>query len=193
MTFQPPAPPPPPPPPPPGGGYGAPRPAFDPKSVNQLDWAILGVGALTLIFSFFGFYTASASGGGLDYSESWSAWHDIAGGGFFGWIGMVFAVAGAVVLALQLFSPQVRLRMDPRFLALAGFALGAICEILAIFIHPTFGSASGAGFHASFGHGFSFWIILILTIGGTVLTLMRAQQTGTKLPGALGNLPNIGG
>jgi hypothetical protein len=211
MTFQPPpgdtpppaSPPPPPPPsgqwgPPPGAGYPAPQGGgFDPKTVNPLDWAILGVGALTLIFSFFGFYTASISGPGFDESESWSAWHDIFGGGFFGWIGMIFAVAATVVLALALFQPQVKFAWPSRLIVLAGYAAGALCEILAIFIHPKFASASGsiAGAHysSSFGHGFSFWITLILVLGGTVLALMRLQQTGGKLPGALGNLPNIGG
>jgi hypothetical protein len=207
MTFQPPppppgetppSPPPPPPPPggqwgpPPGGGYPAPQTGFDPKTVDRFDWAILGVGFLTLIFSFFSFYSASVSGAGISESESWSAWHDIFGGGFFGWIGMVLAVAGTVVLALQLFSPQVKFPMESRVLVLGGFALGALCEILAIFIHPKFASADGPGFHASFGHGFSFWVVLILTLGGTVLALMRVQQTGGKLPGALNNLPTIG-
>jgi len=32
----------------------------------------------------------------------------------------------------------------------------------------------------------------ILVLAGAVLTLMRAQQTGTQLPGALNNLPDIG-
>jgi hypothetical protein len=175
-----------------GGGYPAPRAGFDPKTVNPLDWAILGVGFLTLIFSFFSFYTASASGGGLSASESWSAWHDIFGGGFFGWIGMIFAVLATIALALEVFSAQVKFAIATRLLVLYGFALGAICEILAIFIHPKFASESVGGFHASFGHGFSFWIILILTIAGTGLALMRAQQTNTQMPGPLANLPNIG-
>jgi hypothetical protein len=212
MTFQPPPPPPPPPggpppppppppggppPPPPGGGYGPPPPtgggAFDPKSVNPLDWAILGVGLLTLIFSFFGVYKFS---GNVIASQSYSAWHDIFGGGFFAWIGMVLAVLGAAALAVGLFAPQVNLPMAARTLAFEGFALGFICEILAIFIHPKFASQSvdvgGIHYHASFGHGFSFWILLILTAVGTVLALMRAQQTGTKLPGPMGSLPKIG-
>lgn len=199
MTFQPPpgdTPPPPPPGqwgPPPGGAPAK----FDPKTVNNLDWAILGVGFLVLIFSFFGFYSFSTSGGGFDQSESWSAWHDIFGGGFFAWIGVIFAVAATVVLALALFQPQIKFPLESRLLTLAGFALSALCEILAIFIHPDFGSASGtiAGVHysSSFGHGFSFWVTLILALGGTVLALMRLQQTGGTLPGPLSNVPNIGG
>jgi hypothetical protein len=218
MTFQPPPPPPPPPggppppppppggpppppPPPPGGGYGPPPPAaggaFDPKSVNPLDWAILGVGLLTLIFSFFGFYSGKVAGAGVSQSKSYSAWHDIFGGGFFGWIGMILAVLGSAALAIGLFAPQVHLPMPARALAFEGFALGFICEVLAIFIHPKFYHSSQAEFgftlKIDFGHGFSFWIILILTAAGTVLALMRAQQTGSKLPGPMGSLPKIGG
>lgn len=218
MTFQPPPPPPPggpppppppppgapppppPPPPPPGGSYGPPSPAgsggFDPKAINPLDWAILGVGLLTLIFSFFGFYSAKVSGAGVSESKSYSAWHDVFGGGFFGWIGMILAVLGAIALAIGLMAPQVGLPATPRALAFMGFGLGFICEILAIFIHPKFYHSSQSEFGFSlkvdFGHGFSFWIVLILTAVGTVLALMRAQQTGTSLPGPLDGLPKIG-
>ncbi|HEV7193139.1 MAG TPA: hypothetical protein VGN35_08015 [Jatrophihabitantaceae bacterium] len=220
MTFQPPPPPPPPPggppappppppgappPPPPGGGYNPPPGggygppsgggggAFDPKSVNPLDWAILGVGLLTLIFSWFGVYKFSSN---VLASQSYSAWHDVFGGGFLAWIGMVFAVLGTAALAVLLFAPRVALPMPARALAFLGFALGFLCELLAIFIHPKFASQStsilGQRYHASFGHGFSFWVLLILTAAGTVLALMRAQQTGTNLPGPMGSLPKIG-
>lgn len=162
--------------------------SFDPKAVNPLDWTLLGIGFLALIFSFFGFYTFKAAG----YSESFSAWHDIAGGGFFGWIGMVFAVLGAAALAVLLFAPHVRLPMAGRLLCLIGFAAAAICELLAIFVHPTFVNVSVFGTHVTFGHGFSFWLTLILVLAGTVIALKRAQQTGTPLPGPLSNIPKIG-
>lgn len=223
MTFQPPPPPPPPggqppdqpqgqpygapPPPPPAGQQWAAQPppsgapahgAFDPKTVNPLDWALLAIGLLVLIFSFFGFYKASVSGTGYTgASKSYSAWHDIIGGGFFGWLAMVLAVLGTAALAISLFSPQIKLPFPARMLALAGFAGGLLSEILAIFIHPKFyhesGSAFGYHYSLDFGHGFSFWISLILLLGGTVVALMRFQATGGTLPGALGKIPNIGG
>jgi hypothetical protein len=185
----------------PGGSpYGPPaRGGFDPKSVNPLDWAILGIGFLVLIFSFFGFYTASNSGGAgfAAASKSAGAWHEIFGGGFFGWIAMVFAVAGTVALAITLFAPQIRMPFPGRLIALAGFAAGLLCELLAVFIHPKFFHESatilGQHFSADFGHGFSFWISLVLILAGAVLCLMRLQQTGGQLPGPLGNVPNIGG
>src|SRR4051812_8211523 len=118
MTFQPPPPggnppaPPPPPPgqwgPPPGGPAGAGG-SFDPKSVNPLDWAILGVGFLVFIFSFINFYsgaTITCGGRSADVSGgSASAWNDVFGGGFFSWFAMLFGVAGAVFVALALFMP----------------------------------------------------------------------------------------
>src|SRR5579875_4016049 len=102
MTYQSPPPggtPPPPPGPPPAGGYGPPgRPGgnFDPKTVNPLDWGILGCGVLAFIFSFVSYYTYGP------FSES--AWH-----GFFGWFATLVALAGSVVIALDLISPQTPL------------------------------------------------------------------------------------
>ena len=62
MTFQPPPPGPPggPPAPPPPPGQWGPTPAggsrpgaFAPKTVNPLDWALLGIGGVLFLFSFF--------------------------------------------------------------------------------------------------------------------------------------------
>jgi hypothetical protein len=163
--------------------------------VNPLDWAILGVGLLVLIFSFFGYYHGSVEGSGIiSYSASYSAWHEIFGGGFVGWFGIILAIVGAIFLALDIFAPgTLKLPAPIRLVALGLFALGFIFELLALVAHPKFTSESGAGFKVSFGHGFSYWVELILTLAGTVLCLMRLQQTGGKLPGALSKIPNIGG
>jgi hypothetical protein len=165
---------------------------FDPKSVNALDWALLAIGFFTLIFSFFGFYTGSASGLGVSRSDSISAWHDIAGGGFFAWIGVILTFLAAVILALALFSPSTKLPWNVRLIVLAGFGIGFICEVLATFLHPKFYDFHIGPIHYTIGHGFSFWIVLILTLVGAVLALMRAQQTNTQLPGPLNNIPKIG-
>src|SRR3954447_21338719 len=147
MTFQPPpgdTPPPPPPPPPgqwgppPGGAPGK----FDPKSVNSLDWGILGAGALAFLFSFIDFYdgaTVDCGGrgsGSVGTGESYSAWHDVVGGGFFSWFAMLFALAGAVLVALELFQPQMKLPIANRLGALGLFAAASVFEIIAIFVTP---------------------------------------------------------
>jgi hypothetical protein len=64
--------------------------------------------------------------------------------------------------------------------------------IIAIFAHPKFYNGSVDGFSAHFGHGFSFWVSLVFSLAILVLSLMRVQQSGQQLPGALGNLPNLG-
>ncbi|MDT4911314.1 MAG: hypothetical protein QOC66_442 [Pseudonocardiales bacterium] len=192
MTFQPPPPPPggnPPPPPPPGqwgpppgGGYPAPQGGFDPKNVNPLDWGVLGIGLLTFIFSFVDWYTFSEGG----FSVSENAWH-----GFFGWFAMLLALIGSAVVAMDIFMPQVKLPFPNRLIGLAAYALATLCVILALFIVPGYLGIDVPG-SVNKGHGFGYWISLILIIAGLVLSLMRLQQTGGKLPGALGNMPNIG-
>ena len=161
----------------------------DLRSVHLLDWALLALGLATLIFSCFDFYHFSSNYAG---SRGFSAWHDIAGGGFFGWIGVVLPVLGSVVLALALFEPNATFPMDARLIAFYGWGGGMVCELLAIVLHPKFYNAATNGAVAKLGHGVSFWIILVLTIAGTVVALMRVQQQQVALPGPLKNLPKVG-
>ncbi|MCW2528509.1 MAG: hypothetical protein JWM76_3369 [Pseudonocardiales bacterium] len=168
----------------PAGG----RTSFDPKAVNPLDWGIIGAGVLAFLFSLFGFYKAKATINigtvKQSTSESFSAWHEVFGGGFFGWFAMVFAVAGAVVLALTLFVPgtKIPIPLTARQLVLALFAAATLFEILAIFIKPGVETGSGLGYSFSFGHGFAFWVSLIVIIAGTVLSYLRLKELGEKLP-----------
>lgn len=188
MTYQPPPPPPPGPGgPPPGQWGGHARPGFDPKSVNPLDWAVLGIGAILFIFSFFAYYSFSFGGyevGGYKvsgFSESFSAWH-FSGGTFIGWFAMLLGVLAAAALALQLFVPAVSLPMNARLLSMCLFAASFVLYVIGLF-----------AMDVDLGdHGFSYWLSLVLAAGGAVLALMRAQQTGTALPGPLAGMPNIG-
>jgi hypothetical protein len=198
MTFQPPPPPPggnPPPPPPPGqwgpppsGGYGAPQGGFDPKNVNPLDWGIIGAGVLAFIFSFINFYTYSAKGGFSGISVDQSAWS-----GFLSLLAILLIIVGTALIALDLFAPQVKLPIPTRLAGLGAFALATLLLIIALFTVPDYGGG-GPGYDKAVdeGHGFGYWATLIMAIVGLVLSLMRLQQTGGKLPGALGNLPDIG-
>jgi len=178
MTYQPPPPPPPPPAQPPG------RPGVDPRGVNPLDWGILAAGVLALIFSTFGYYTVSVSFGGYSASASASAWH-----GFFGWFAALVALVGGALVGVELFAPQTKLPVPARLTGLGCFALATLCVILALFVYPG-GHVSGAGVDE--GHGVGYWLSLIVILAGLVMSLMRLQQQGGQLPGALGNLPNIG-
>jgi hypothetical protein len=200
MTFQPPPPPPPGAPPPPPGGqppgqwgpppggnpYGAPGPGFDPKNVNPLDWGILAAGFLAFIFSFVSYYSYSIKGCNECGSGHLNAWH-----GFFGWFAMLLALVGSAAVAISLFAPHVKLPVPARLAGLGAYALATLCVILAIFIVPgDFGAFGGT---VDKGHGVGFWISLIVIVAGLVLSLMRFQQSGGELPGALNRMPNIGG
>ncbi len=160
--------------PPAAGSPAGPAPSartgsFDPKSVNPQDWGILAAGALAFIFSFVSYYTASVG----SISASINAWH-----GFFGWFAMLCAVAGAGILALSLFAPQVQLPFPSRLATAALFAVATLCVLLALFVIP--GKVSGAG--VDYGHGAGYWISLIVIVVGLVLSVLRLKATGGRLP-----------
>lgn len=209
MTFQQPPPPPPgaPPPPPPGGGqppgqwgpppggnpYGAPSSGFDPKSVNNLDWGILGAGLLAFIFSFVSFYSLKPKSQFCDLGGCGSV-HNSAWTGFFGWFAVLLAVIGSGLVAMSLFAPQVKMPVPARLVGLGCYAVATLCMILALFIVPkTYHGVSIPSSAVDTGHGFGYWVTLIVVIAGLVLSLMRFQQSGGVLPGALNRMPNIGG
>jgi len=96
-------------------------------------------------------------------------------------------LAAGIIVAMELFAPQVKLPWPNRLVALGLFAVAFLCSLLTLFLNPTDVPDK------YFSHGFGYWASFILIIAGTVLSVMRMQQTGGKLPGALGNMPNIGG
>ena len=195
-------------PPPPPGSYGPPPSGgaakFDPKTVNPLDWGILAAGVLSLIFSFFSYYSykgkgqirqvcdqidqlpSSVRGQAQDACDgvTTSAWH-----GFFGWFGVLLALVGAGLVALALFAPHIKLPFAARMGALGAFALAVISTLLALLVVPDYGETGTEGTGVSYddvvdeGHGFSYWIVLVLLVVGLVLCFLRFQQTGGQLPG----------
>jgi hypothetical protein len=143
---------------------------------------------LAFIFSFINFYTYSAKGGFSGVSVDQSAWS-----GFLSLLAILLILVGTALIALDLFAPQVKLPVATRLAGLGAFALATLLLIIALFTVPDYGGG-GPGYDKAVdeGHGFGYWATLIMAIVGLVLSLMRLQQTGGKLPGALGNLPDIG-
>ena len=147
--------------------------SFDPAAVDRLDWAIIGAGVLTLLFSFFDYYTVSASFGGYSVSESANAWH-----GFFGWAGALCALAAAGALFAHL-SGRLPENIPGRLAVLAGFAAATLCVLLALVIYPG-GGYDGYGVHV--GHGFGYWGSLVFVIAGLALSYRRFSAEGGVLP-----------
>jgi hypothetical protein len=125
---------------------------------------------LAFIFSFVSYYTYSYG----PYSVSESAWH-----GFFGWFAMLCALVGSAAVAMELFMSHVKMPLANRLIGLGAYALATLCVILALFITPG-PDLSGTGIDE--GHGFGYWISLIVIIAGLVLSFLRFQQTGGQLP-----------
>ena len=162
--------------------------------MHVLDWAIIAMGVLTFLFSFFSYYTYTVkiSGGGINIGSgtvSWSAWH-----GFFGWFAMLCAVIGSAAVAVTLFAPQVKLPVPNRLAGLGAYALATLCVLLALIIVPgNTGGASAFGIHVDKGHGLGYWASLLFILAGLVLSFMRMQAVGEQMPGPLNKMPNIGG
>ena len=140
------------------------------QGAHKFDLGIMAAGILAFLAGFMPFYKYSVSvagfGGG---SGSWNAWH-----GFFGWFGVLCALAGAVVVALTLFS-KVALPMPVYQLAAAAFGVAAVCLILALFVNPlpSCGGFSGC----DRGHGFGYWVALILALAGLALSVLRMRES----------------
>ena len=159
------------------GGTGA---VFDPKTVDPMDWGIIGAGVLAFIFSLFDYYVGKYKINGVSHSAgSVSAWH-----GFFGWFAAVVALLGSAALAAEFFAPgKVKLPIPTRVAAFYAFALATLCVLLAFFVHPgAGGDFSEPGFSAKIGHGFSYFVSVIVIIAGLVLSFLRLQATGGSLP-----------
>lgn len=170
--------------PPPTTGGEAQR-GFDPKNVDLLDSGVVLAGLLIFIFSLTSYYTYATKkacvtiGGGKvcagGNQGDWNAWH-----GFFGWFATLLALVGSTMVALELFMPQRRTPWLTRLVVLIAYALGAVSIILALFIVP-----DPYGFNGfDKGHGYGYWISLILIIAGLAMALVRLEQTDGGIVGS---------
>jgi len=157
--------------PPAGGG----NPSFDVSKVGRSDWIVIGAGVVLLIFSFFGWLSASYDfGGGFSDSTSAGAWHE------YWWLATVLGVAVAVVVALRSAMGQPLPQIKPQFLMFAAAAGFVITLIALIEIFAKTGD-DGVGF--SYGPGFGIWVCLIVSAAQTYFVWLWAQnQPGWSLP-----------
>lgn len=150
------------------GGYNADQMKAQVQSANPYDLGIIAAGVLAFIFSLFAYYTASVSISGVGSSSvSESAWN-----GFFGWFAAVVALAASAALAAALFA-KVRLPFPLRLAVLVAYGVATLCVLLALLIIP--GKVDTPG--VDFGHGFGYWVSLIVIVAGLVLSFLRKDAT----------------
>ena len=154
------------------------------RRLTTLDSGIIAAGAVAFVLAFFGYYTVSVRG----VARTTGAWH-----GFFGWFAAVIALLAALVVVITFALPGRR-RRPPYRIVLGLFAIATLSVLAALFTSGFDSSrAHGLGVAADTGHGYGYWLSLVAISVGTGLSLARVQQTGRRLPGVLGTLPNLGG
>jgi hypothetical protein len=166
-------------------------------SVNPLDLTLVVGGVVALIFSFFEYYTVEltqrfqtqlcdndpipASAKAICSGTSASAWH-----GLFGWFGAVLLLVAAVFVVVQVFAPHTMSPHAPtRLITLVLCGAGLLCTVIALFVIPH--GDAGDALQGSdltlddvfdFGHGFSYWLILVVAAAMTAIAALRLAQTG---------------
>jgi hypothetical protein len=144
------------------------------QGAHKFDLGIMAAGVIAFLAGFMPFYKLSVNVAGFGGSGSWSAWH-----GFFGWFAVLVALGGAVVVALSLLN-VVRLPAPTHQVAAAAFGLALVCLILALFVNPLPSCDGVPG--CSTGHGFGYWLALLVVLGGTVLSVMRMRESTAMRP-----------
>ncbi len=137
------------------------------QGADRFDLAQVGLALLIFIASLLPFYTYSVSVGGFEASESFNAWH-----GFFGWFGVLLALAAAGLLVASMLGVVAVPSM--RLVVLGLFAAAAVCLLLALFVTPG-GGVSGPGYDD--GHGFGYWLALLCSLGAAALAFLRKDAS----------------
>ena len=138
---------------------------------------MLGAALLTLIASFFNFWSISVSGFTLQRASAngWSLWW---------WIPVLLAIAVGVIYALQVFGVLKPGQVRPEWLfygAAASFILMIIVLLQTFFYGGGYSDAFG-DIGISYGPSFGVFFALVTTLALTYFTALVAQGAGSKLP-----------
>jgi hypothetical protein len=157
-----------------GGGV----PAIDISKITVVGWGVIGAAFLTLIASFFNFWSVSASSSALGYSYSiglsgWNSWW---------WIPVLLAVAVGVVYALTIFGIIKPGPIKPEFL-FYGAAASFVLMVLVLILTFSYGGGYGdLGPGISAGPSFGVFLAVITTLALAYFTALSVQSKGGKLP-----------
>ena len=154
---------------------GGPKPSFDMSKITISGWGVLGSSLLTLIASFFPFWSVSAAGF-IAFTVSlngWSLWW---------WLPVLLAVAVGVVYALEIFGIIKPNQVKPEWLVYAAAASFVLMLGVLIQTFAYAGSAFAGTDDISHGPSFGVFIAIITTAALTYFMALAAQSAGAKLP-----------
>jgi len=143
--------------------------------VTIAGWGVLGSALLTLVASFFPFWSVTGTGIFLSASTTASGWYQ------WWWIPIVLAVAVGVVYALELFGIVETTQVKPEWLA---YGAAASFVLMLIVMIQAFLYTGPGGVFADFphGHGFGVFFAVVTTAALTYFTPLAAQSSGANLP-----------
>ncbi len=133
----------------------------------------MGASLLTLIASFFNFWSVSVSGFGGGGVNGWSLWW---------WIPVLIALAVGVIYALNIFGVLKPGQVQPLWLFYAAAASFVLMIFVLIHTFAYGGSYFGVSGGVSAGPGFGVWFALITTLALTYFAALAAQSAGARLP-----------
>jgi hypothetical protein len=150
------------------------------KTLNKFDQAVLGLGALAFILSFFHFITVSVSGaaglaglGGYGHVTAWHGW------GFFG---MLLVLAATALAAVRIFAPgsMPALPIGINLLTCVLSALGFLFLLIEGLTNQK--SAGAAGFKVSEHIGIAGWLLLLVVLAQAAAAFMLFKSSGEVMP-----------
>jgi hypothetical protein len=147
--------------------------ATDVRQLPRNDQAVLGLGILIFIASFFPFYGVSVKSGGFSGSSSVTSWHSYAT------VALLLLLLATILAAVQLFAgsnlPEIPVSWNLIVLGLS--ALGTLLYILRAF---TLDSGNSSGF--SYGLKWGAYVVMILALLQVVFAFLRTREAGDAMP-----------
>lgn len=145
----------------------------DVKNLPRNDQAVLGLGILAFIASFFPFYGVSVNVGGFKASSSITTWHSYAV------LGILLVLAATLLAAAQAFagSSLPTMPVSANFLVAGLAALGTLLIILRGFTYDTASAPGG-----SVGLKWGFYVVMIVCIAQVVFAVVRLRESGEAMP-----------
>ena len=147
------------------------------QGAHKYDLGIVIAGAVAFLGSLMPYYTVSVDMMGISSSASANAWH-----GFFGWVGVLAAVAGSGLVLAHLLGAASKLPVPARTGALVAYAVAVVCTVLALFVYPGGGCqdlevlGSNVCDGIDEGRGVGYWLTLLAVVAGLVLAWLRRGE-----------------